>query len=300
MDATTARLLNTVLIAGCALGFGIALWRAGRPESGYHAAFRWAERAELPLTESVLRHGVAARFRTAAIAEASMGLAATALSAPFLATSLAESALFLFVVMFPAILLSLPLAAVGVTLRERLFAPAPNAVRVARARQMTTADYLGPVRRATPWVLAAGSVAMLVVLVTVWVRTPDRIAAGWAVGALVVGAIALLCCLVLPPLERALLDQPQPASAPLELSWDDSLRAGALGTLRLTAAMACLVTIATAAGALTADAGLGVPFLSTQIVVWGQGTLAIMYPNRGFRLQPGVRPLAPVPGGSAA
>lgn len=284
------RLVLAVLVGAMCVALVVVVVWAYRPTSGYRRAVRWAERTGLPFEPSSLRRSIVARFRLTEIAEGWAGIATGAVSLAFLATPVGASPLYVLIVVLPTFLVSRLIAACVVSLRERLFHPAPDAPRVARIRTMRTSDYLGPVRRAVTWILAAAAGGFVVALVVVG-SSGVRNTAAW-ISAAAALTCALSACAVLPLLERAVLRTPQPASDTVELAWDDALRADALVNIRLSVAVACVLGIALAVSALW-DVGAD-KFLPSQIVIWGQLALQIAFPPNGLALRPALRPQAAV------
>lgn len=280
-----------MIVAIVTIGGAVALLRTRRRASGYRRAGNWAMRTGLPFDPAPLRRSVLRRFRDLEVADAGAALAAAAMSAAAYATPVGDSLLFVVVVVLPSYVLTSLVGVLAVTLRERLFHPAPDVPRVARARAMQTSDYLGPRRRAATWVVG---VATVVLLAALWVAAargslaPD--ATSTAVAASVVIVISLLLCVSLPFIDDVILAQPQPASDTIELAWDDALRANALSCIRLAVAVVGVAGVTLAASALWPDPTSA--FGQAQIVMWGQLILQLIYPPQGFALRPALRPTA--------
>lgn len=288
MDADAARTMNIVFVAATAVVATIGVAVAYRPASAYRRAEGWAYRARLPFDPAPLRQSVVRRFRALQRGQAWAVVASAVIAAALLLTPLGGEQWFILVALLPALLLTDLACRVAIGMRERLFDPAPDAPRIARLQPLSTRAYLGPVRRALTWVLA-GVTALLLGVVALAVVRGD-LSAGTAAPAIVTLAIALALAAALPRIDRAILNRPQPASDTVELAWDDALRSDTLASLRLTISVVCLVGIAVAVGALWAGADDW--FAASQIIVWGQLALQIVYPPRGFAIMPALRPSA--------
>lgn len=291
MDAESARAMNTIFGVAIALGAIVGAVLAQRPASGYRRAEGWAYRARLVLDPAPLRLSIVRRFRAMNVADSGAGLVTAVVAAALLATPLADSELYLLTAVLPTMLLTSLAATVAVGVRERLFDPAPDAPRVARLRTMTTSDYLGRARCTTTWILAAATIVALGIILLEAARGDLAADAATLVACGLLVPLAL--CAGLPRLERAILTQSQPASNTLELAWDDALRSACLASIRLSAGVACLVGVALAVSTVwvNSDARL---FAASQIIVWGQVALQSIYPLRGFRLRPSLRPTSAV------
>lgn len=302
LDPDFARALNAVLVAVMlAVAFGVRVSAASQ-WTAFTRADRFSLRVRLPYGTEAVRESVAHQTRIRAITTANAMCVTIVAASPLLLTPLATSPLFMIVLLL-AILLAVGFASAAVQVRERLFRPAPDAVRVARARQLSTRDYLDRFRRWLPWTVA-GAAALTVALVAVTMADESRaVDDGFARAAFVAAAVTAVVCIVAPPLERRILSQPQPASDTLELAWDDALRATALGAVRLTIALPAWVALALAIGALWLGAGGPFSSFAGQLPTWGVIALQFVYPSTGRRLRPGLYPdwlRQPLPQGAAA
>ncbi|KAF2413680.1 hypothetical protein B1729_07980 [Microbacterium sp. B35-04] len=268
---------NGGVLAGIAAVAVIALIASRGADFGATPAYRTALRARLPFGSEAMALSV--RHRTRSLLRANMwGLLATVIAASvvFAATPLSSSPQFLWLVTLSIFLVVLTATAVVVNLRERLFHPAPTAVRVARPRALRVRDYVGRGRRLTPPVLLVAATASCAILaVTAALRPVDRVelvlaytALGFAVLTAVGGRFA----------ERLVLAQPQPASDTLELAWDDLFRADALSVLRMGAATAAWLPLGCAL-TLSADAWLlpGSSDVSALFPWWGIPAIQVLY-----------------------
>lgn len=142
----------------------------------------------------------------------------------------------------------------------------PSAPRVARASTPTLGDYVAPIERWGGWVVVAVTAAVAVVIAAI-AGVPD-------LGVGRPSPLLLVAAVVLPPAAMAVFElvaarviaRGQVAHSPLELAWDDVLRAGLLRDA-VTAALfvgfgTCLVVVASAAerttGGWPANPGVGI------------------------------------------
>ncbi|GAA2993113.1 hypothetical protein JOD63_001559 [Microbacterium terrae] len=303
LDPTFALALNIALtVAVIAIGAG-SLISLTRPATVLARADRYSMKARLPYGTDAIRASVARGLRARGLAGGAAILAAGVLAVPFLFTALGTDPLFIFYVLVTALVAGGTIATVAVNLRERLFHPAPDAPRVARARRLGVGDYLGAARSLLPWMLFAAAVlafAVLVAVHAVGATTLDRSA---ATAAVVFAVTAVASFVALPVLDRLILDSPQPASDTLELAWDDTLRADALGALRLSASIAAWFAFAFAIGTLWTAADASSAYWATQMPTWGMIALQFVYPNNGRALRAPLYPdwlSRPVLAGGAA
>jgi len=143
------------------------------------------------------------------------------------------SAMWIFTL---TLFLVLGIASTIVTVRERLFPPAPAAPRIARATALRVRDYLPSWATHLPtWLL----VAAVVTCAALGAATlGGALAPTTFVVAAILLAFSLLVSAVCRLAERRVLARPQPASDTLELAWDDLFRVGTFAPLRMVAAMA--------------------------------------------------------------
>lgn len=265
----------------------VAVW--GR-SSALARADRFSLRVRLPYGSESTRESVARGLRQRSVASALAILAGALVSAALLLTPLATSPLFIFYAIATALVAGNAVATVAVNLRERLFHPAPEAVRIARARTLTAADYLSLFSRLLPWTLAIGGAVALAVLTVTAVTAPDRLDATAAAPAFVLGGVAAVAFTALPWLERLILSQPQPATDTLELAWDDTFRASALLSLRLSCALAAWFALSLSVVALLIGSGSTWNSSATQLPTWGMLALQFAYPSTGRPLPAGLYP----------
>ncbi len=283
--------MNASITGLALLGSGLALVYSSRVDAAYRRASRWADRTELPLLDETdpLWPPLIAYFRRSGIADAVGLLAGSLLTVPFLFTPLGENPLFILIVFVPALMLTAAVTAVGVGVREQLFSPAADEPRIARTRALRTADYLGPVRIWCGRILMVGGLTLLVTLGVTWVRTPAQVESGTGRAAIVIGVLALVGSVLFPIVERAILARSQPASTPLQMAWNDAVRAGVLATVRYMGAVLWLTVILVTIQSLWGYSSAVPPtsYAGLTMVALGQ-----FYPMSGFRLRPALRPRA--------
>ncbi|GAA3623521.1 hypothetical protein GCM10022200_02180 [Microbacterium awajiense] len=290
LDPTFALAFNSVVVLvliGVAVG---ALLSMRSRTTVLNRADRYSVKSRLPYGTDQTRESVARGLRARANAVTGALLAAGLVALPLLFTPLGTNMLFVFFVIVTALVAGGTIATVAVNLRERLFHPAPDAPRVARARRMMTADYLGPARRALPWVLlAAASVATFLLAGS---QFDERVSTEpmTTTAAFIFACVAAVAFAVLPRLDRLILDRAQPASDTLELAWDDAFRAYALSSLRLSAAIAAWFALAFSLGALCAAYAPPSVFFAMQLPTWGIVALQFVYPNTGRPLPESLYP----------
>jgi hypothetical protein len=283
MDPDFLRATNVLLMAVMIAVFAIMVPVVGSTSSAQARADRFSQRSRLPYgtpetRESVVEH-VRSASRSGAIAAVIGMLAASCL----LLTPLATTPLFLFVAVFPVLIVTAAVSAT-VSVRERLFHPAPNAPRIARARALGVADYLDPFRRRLPWMLAAGAAASLAAVIGSSASRPGPVDGVLALSLLIITIMAVATFVAVPVLERRVLDQPQPASDTLELAWDDAFRATTIAQLRLALALAAWIVLALSTGLLWPGGDGPFSGFALQIPTWGIIALQFVYPNTGRRL----------------
>lgn len=278
-----------IVIAIVIIGVIVLLARRG-PASALARADRYSMTIRLPYgvtpgevesTRASVARVIGARTFASDVALVTSGL----LSAALLGTPLATSSLFVLTVFVPCLVVGSVIGAVVVSLRERLFHPAPDARRVAHVRFMRTSDYLDPARRLLPWALGIAAAVVVATAAAIRASAPARVDGALVTIAVALAAVAMVVFAVVPWLERLVLAQPQPASDTLQLAWDDSLRTGTLSELRLAAALSAWFALAVALVALWQGDAPGTPTLATQLPTWGMIALQFVYPITGRRLR---------------
>lgn len=284
-DPEFTRALNAAITVALSVVSLCVLLVVSTKSSSLARADRFSIRVRLPYGSERTRESVARALRARAIASAVALMVGALASVLLLSTPLATSPLFIWYTMITTLVAAGVVGALVVSVRERLFDPAPDAPRIARARAMRTADYIGPVRRGLPAVITGVAAVPLAIVATAAVRTPDRVDAGSAAAAGVFAVIAAASLTALPWLERLILAQPQPATNSLELAWDDALRTNTLMALRLECAIAAWFVLWFAVAALWIGSGGSSSGLATQVPTWGMLALTFAYPGTGRRLR---------------
>ncbi len=254
-----------VLVLFALLPTGILIATA-RPGWGEHLTYRASVRARLPISSERMAQVLAARTRKIVRANMWGMLAAMAVVASmFVLVPLGVDPNLIWVLALAVLLGTMVLSEVVLTLRERVFAPAPTEPRVARADALTVGDYLDPVRRFTPLFLFVGTVIIWIAIAVVAV--PSRLEPS-AIGLLMlVSVIAIVGMAAGRRAEARVLDQPQPASSSLGLAWDDLVRADALGTLRMAQSVLLWLPIGMTLPAIFEAFAPASPGLSTTIAM---------------------------------
>ena len=277
------RVLNTLFTVAM-IGVGAGLLTAyRRPRSAYGRADRFSRGVRLPYGTDRIRDSIARAMRARTIAVAVAVLVGGLVMAALLPTPIGSSPFLIFSAMIPTLVVGTTLATVVVGVRERLFHPAPDAPRIARAREMTVGDYLPMWRRMLPWAIAAAAVPALITLMITWARSPEVIDSWAALCVMVVAGVTLLMFVALPSLDRLILAQAQPASDTLELAWDDALRTRALQTFRLSCALGAWFTLSLSLVTMW-DGHVTGAMWWTQLPTWGLILLQFTYPLDGRRL----------------
>lgn len=294
----TATWMNGILLFAFTLVPIITLIATRAPDSGTARAHRYSMRARLPfgsdeVARSVRRH-LRAVIRTNMWALLGVMMLA---DVTFAVAPWRDSPFFLWGVTVTLLLVVFGAAPVISGLHERLFSPAPTAIRIARGRQMRTGDYLGAWRRVTPNVLLAGGALLVVVAFSVQ-PTLSNPAEPWmlwlAAGTMM---LALVASVGGHLAERAVLARPQPASNTLELAWDDSFRADVLGSLRLAMSSAAWLPLGVATTILWLSIAPNAEFLPS-FPWWGIPCLQVLYAIGEGQMRASLYPefLAPRPG----
>jgi hypothetical protein len=258
--------LNVGFVAALGIVLLVMLLRARNPQTHFRSADDMSMRLRLPFGDPSTRTAIAAWARRSTRWTLTAELVGVVALLPLLLTPLAGSYVFIFTAALPLILLGGTVARVAASMRERLFHPAPDVPRVARLQTMRLRDYFGPVRLATPWVLAGLLAAAFVALGTVAVTDPARVDEGYAVAALVTAVVAVAAQVARPWLTRRIIDLPQPAADTLELAWDDAIRTDSLSTIALTASQLSGVAAGMAVAASVGPEWIGI---AAQLPTWG-------------------------------
>lgn len=260
-------------------------WSAAR-------AARQAYRAGLPLgsAEPGVRRRITLTTRVNVLTLIALAVAFVPIT---LALPAGSSPFYLWIVTI-AIMGAGAVTSVATQLHERLFRPAPDAVRVARVRSLQTKDYLGRWARRLPGLLLWCSIAACIVMPVIVISRPGHV--GFSVFAVAAAAFAFAGAVVAARwAERAVLDRPQPASNTIELAWDDLFRTDALLELRRLQATAAWIPFGIATSAsFTALA----PYPTAETAAgmfpwWGIPVVMCVYAFAAGRLRPGIHPAAP-------
>ena len=293
---------NTIIIAGATLLAAGVLIATNSPEWGIARAHRASVRARLPFGSDEV--ALTARRHMRRLLRTDMwGLLATCVVAfgvlAFIPGSDSPFTLWMFT---GAILLVAAATSAYTSLRERLFSPAPTALRVARGREMRVGDYIDPLRRHLPSV-----VLTLATVGTAIALTWASIGPAHDSSTTLANIVALLAALLIAYsavagsriAERAILRRPQPAANPLQLAWDDLFRADALGGLRLFAALAAWIPFGIAAVMLSQAVGFAgtspAGSLAWSFPWWGIPLLQVIYTFGSGKLPGTLHPGAPLP-----
>lgn len=260
------------LIAVLFLGLLIALQSEHRRDV---AALQFFAAVGLPAGTDDTVATVKRRITVAGRAALSGALAGTVVAAVllYLNPSWASSSTPLLLAL-PLILVGMTLGGVIVTLRDSLFPQQADAPRLARPSTPVLADYVNARRRKTPVVLLIAALAAAAAgtgLALTGSIAATAFANSAAGPALIVAIIAVLGAHIL---SARVLASPQPASTPLELAWDDALRANTLlVTVQFASYVAWIALAAVVQGILFGvDAQAGTNWgtgLGTQLFTWG-------------------------------
>ncbi|MCP2637126.1 hypothetical protein K0817_011210 [Microbacterium sp. HD4P20] len=288
-DWEYVRTMNVVIMGVSIVVCAVVVILVSTRSSAYARADRFSQQIRLPYGSARTRESVVARVQSASRASALAMLVGILAAAWLLLTPLAATPAFPLYVIFPVLIATAIVSALA-SVRERLFHPAPNAPRVARARAVGVVDYLDPVRRMLPWLLACAAGASVVALGIALARTPEGVNGVLATAAFVFAAVAVATLVVVPPLERRVLAQAQPATDTLELAWDDAFRSTTIGQLRLSMAFAAWGVIASSVGAIWIGADGAFSGLAWQLPTLGLIALQFVYPGTGRRLPAALYP----------
>lgn len=214
-------------------------------------------RVGLPMGSGRVNFTLRRRLHRSELAAMTGGLAGT-LAAGVLLFFVPQAPLsftFTWLVAIPAILTGATALDVAVSLRDTLFGRRDEAPRMARVVAVSAADYMSPWRlRAAPLLLALAGLALAagVVLGLAGVVGLGPFLRSLALPSFVMAAAVLALSV---PLGRRVLEQPQPVAEPLELAWDDAVRADVFRKVGLLAAILAWLAL-TSAGLGIVD-GLG-------------------------------------------
>lgn len=265
-----------------------------RDSWGTTAVYRMSVRAKLPIESWDMWRSIRDRSRTLIRANMWGLLFSVVLMAALLVwTPIGSSPFAMWILTLTLVIGVLSIASAIVGVRERLFSPAPRAVRIARPAALRVRDYLPLWAAQLPlWLLVAAALACTALGA---VTLAGAIAPGTAITAATAFVFALLVAVVCRAAERRVLAQPQPATNTLELAWDDLFRSDALGALRMSAAMAAWLPVGLAASSLLlAAVGYAAPDLSRLLTTFPW--FGIPFIQVGYTLAAGRLPAALYPG----
>ncbi|MFB7890816.1 hypothetical protein ACFC1I_01265 [Microbacterium sp. NPDC056044] len=240
---------NMVVLTVVAVIPVVVLCVARRDSWGTAMVYRMSMRAKLPIESWDMWRSI--RDRSRVLVRANMwGLLVSVIlfAALLIWTPIGSSPFALWILTLTLVIGILGVTSAIVGVRERLFSPAPAAVRIARPSALRTRDYLpGWAVQLPLWLIGAAALGCTALTIA-WVDGAIAAAtAAMASVALAFAALALVACRVA---ERRVLAQPQPATNTLELAWDDLFRRDALGALRMSVAMAAWPAVGVAGSAL--------------------------------------------------
>jgi hypothetical protein len=276
-----------------AFGLGVILWFA-RPAGRTRAAHQVARKVDLSL-DPVVEQTVAGRLARREQAGAVGGMVVmwgTVAALAGAADAVEDDLTPLF-----AALAYLVGHAVGygVVAWHETRRPAPEGPRVARASTPTHDDYVARHERWGAWVVAGAATCLAVGLVMVeQTGALGSATVPWALAA-VTAVLPWVAIAVDELLARRLLDRRQVAATPLELAWDDALRARTLRdmiTVPLSLGVFLPLLLAgvmgdAAEGGWPANPMVGVTSGVFVLVIAGAGVMvlvsAVLNPHRHFR-----------------
>lgn len=264
-----------------------------RADWGQSRLYQASVRARMPIGSERMARGIAARTRT--IVRANMwGVIGAILivASMFVLTPLGANPNFLWFLAAAILLGVIAISQVVVTVRERLFSPAPSAPRMARATVLGVSDYLRPTERFAPWVLSAILTLLWTIIVLLW--DTGRVEGG-ALGWLITGTVfAVVGSAAGMWAERRILVQPQPASNTLELAWDDLFRADALRVLRMGESMLVWIPLGIGGSILlhmiVSNPSPGAATIMQLFPWWGIPFIQVFYTWGAGRLPAALRP----------
>ena len=215
------------------LAIGLLLY-ARSTRSRDRVFLQFWQKAGLPVQSDDIARAIRTRLRartTAATVGALLGVLVSA-AVLLIRPSLASPA-FIWLVVVPATLISIPALGVVSTLRESLFRPPADAPRLARPTIVTLSDYVSPWRlRAAPLLVL---LAFALTIAGVLLGLTATVDLGVFLGSPALPVLALASAVLLAgsAASRRVLTHTQPATTELELAWDDAFRAETLRSLLL-------------------------------------------------------------------
>ncbi|MGZ0711046.1 hypothetical protein ACWPKO_22235 (plasmid) [Coraliomargarita sp. W4R53] len=278
-----------VAIAAVPVGVLISL---RRPNWGITRLYKVSVRARLPITSDEMWMSI--RFRARNETRANMWgllIAMAIVGSLFAFTPLKSSPYFIWILVLMIVLVT-AVSSTLATVRERLFSPAPQAARIARASELDVSDYLSSVRQYAPRVLliAAGVGFIALWISAIWKPISVQLLVGSAASL----GLALVVTWIGRVTEKRILACPQPASNTLELGWDDLFRTDSLNSLRMATAMAAWLPFGIALTALTNIWIFGgrsdLEQFAGLFPWWGIPLLQVMYLLSAGRLSSGLYP----------
>ncbi len=306
MSFETFNLLLLAVFAGVAV---VMLFVVRRESWGTAHVYRMSVRARLPIESWDMWRSI--RDRSRAIIRANMWgllLSLTLVAALLVWTPIGSSPFALWILTLALVVGVLGVTSAVVGVRERLFSPAPAAVRIARPSALGARDYLpGWAAQLPLWLVAASILGCTAVTAS---SLGGSIAAGTAATVCIAQAFAALVLVVCRAAERRVLAQPQPATNTLELAWDDLFRADSLNALRMSVSMAAWLPLGLAICVLyLAALGLADPDVSRVLTTFpwfGIPLIQVAYTATSGRLPARLYPqylraqeVAPRPAGGA-
>lgn len=279
------------LVAIVAVPIGVLI-SLRRPSWGITRVYKVSTRARLPITSDEMWWSIRRRSRNETRANMwGLLIAMAIVGLLFAFTPLKSSPYFIWMLVLMIFLVT-AVSSTLITVRERLFSPAPQVARIARASELDVSDYLSSVRRHTPSVLliAAGGAFAVLCLSAIWKAISIQVIVGSAASL----ALALVATSISRVTEKRILACPQPASNTLELGWDDLFRTDSLNNLRMATAMAAWLPFGIALTALTNAWIFGGRTDLAQFAGlfpwWGIPLIQVMYMLAAGRLLPGLYP----------
>ncbi|MET4001677.1 MULTISPECIES: hypothetical protein [Arthrobacter] len=212
---------------------------------------RFWDRVGLPMGTDEINTSVARRLHRSDTAQWLGGLAGTLVAATVLLLTPTPGPIFGFswLVVLPAFIIGMSTFDVALALRDSLFTKREDSPRMARAAAVDAADYMSPWRRATAPLLLALAVALDVTVLAMGAAGKVNGGAFLQSMALPFLVLALVVATGSKLVSQRMLQQPQPVSDPLELAWDDALRADTFRKLgQLSAGLAWLALAAAGLG----------------------------------------------------
>ncbi len=214
--------------------------------------FQFWHRVGLPMGNDRVNLTLRRRLHHSDMATLFGGLAGALVAAAllFVLPDAPMSFTFIWLVAIPAILTGATAFDLAASLRDTLFGRRDGAPRMARVVAVSRADYMSPWRlRAAPLLMALTvlTIAAGMVLGLTGAIRLDGFLQGMVLPSFMVAVVVLTFSMLVG---RRVLEQSQPVAEPLELAWDDAVRADVFRKMGLLAAILAWL-------ALT-SAGLGV------------------------------------------